>query len=137
MNLPHLNRSGIKDIMATTMLDTIKNLVDKLNEDDLCALIDYMAKKVWIPTYVPRERFDIPMDAYTDLINDDNLNNKVNDFACYLLQNRFDNQEEDDDEHDEGKPNEAVVEIELENDQSMTVEGLIERMCTITEKVDT
>jgi hypothetical protein len=129
--------------MTSSTLKAIKAMVNELNEDDMCAVIDHIAKRVWIPTYVPRERFDVPVDAYDTIINDNNLNAKINDFVCYLLQNKFDNQEEDDkvtedtDNQSVDIPDEEVVaEIEVVNDESMTVEGLIERMCTITEIID-
>jgi hypothetical protein len=129
--------------MTSSTLKAIKAMVNELNEDDMCAVIDHIAKRVWIPTYVPRERFDVPVDAYNTIINDNNLNAKINDFVCYLLQNKFDNQEEDDkvtedtDNQSVDIPDEEVVaEIEVVNDESMTVEGLIERMCTITEIID-
>jgi len=129
--------------MTSSTLTTIKALVNELNEDDMCAVIDHIAKKIWIPTYVPRERFDVPIDAYNTIIDDSNMNAKISDFVCYLLQNKFDNQEEDDnvtedtDDQSVDIPDEEVVaDIEVVNDENMTVEGLIERMCTITEITD-
>jgi hypothetical protein len=118
--------------MASTSLDTIKELVDALSEDDMCALIEHISKRVWIPTYVPRERFDLPRDVYTTLINDDALNAKINDFACYILQNKFDDENSSIDNSSDNVL-ETVAEVELETDEAMTVEGLIERMCTITD----
>jgi hypothetical protein len=125
--------------MTSTTVSTIKSMVNELNEDDMCAVIDHIAKTIWIPTYIPRERFDVPLNAYKTVIDDKELNAKINDFVCYLLQNKFDNQDEDDTVsedtdslHDDVIQNEAVV-AEIEIDDSMTVEGLFERMCTIDE----
>lgn len=129
--------------MESSTINTIKGMVNELNEDDMCAIIEHIAKRIWIPTYIPRERYDVPVDAYSSIINDEQLNAKVNDFVCYLLQNKFDNQEEDDtvsqdtdNQHDDIIYEDVVAEIEVVNDESMTVEGLFERMCTIAHTTD-
>lgn len=121
--------------MAQTPISIIKDLVDKLNENDVCELIEHISKKVWIPTYVPREQFDLPIDEYTKLINDEVLNAKINNFACYILQNKFD-EDNSSTTTTSSHQTETVAEIELETDEAMTVEGLIERMCTITDVKD-
>lgn len=118
-------------------IDSIKDLVDDLSEEDLCVLIEHISKRVWIPTYVPREQFDLPVDEYTKLINDEALNAKINDFACYILQNKFDEEDETSSTTTTNShQTETVAEVELESDEAMTVEGLIERMCTIKDVTD-
>lgn len=80
---------------------------------------------------MPCEQFDIPIDEYRKLINDEALNAKINDFVCYILQNKFDEENSSITSSSDHTQKETVAEIELETDQTMTVESLIERMCTI------
>lgn len=117
--------------MEETPISKFKDILDNLNENDICTLIEHISKRVWIPTYVPCEQFDIPIDEYRKLINDEALNAKINDFVCYILQNKFDEENSSITSSSDHTQKETVAEIELETDQTMTVESLIERMCTI------
>jgi hypothetical protein len=116
---------------SNSTMDSIKTAIDQLNEEETCSIIEHIAKKIWIPIHIPRERFDIPCNDYQALIDDKSLTSKVNDFICYLLQNRFDNLESETDATSTTSSKEdAVAEVEFENDNNMTVESLIDMMCS-------
>lgn len=116
---------------TTATVESIKNMIDDLNEDEMVSIVEHIAKKIWIPVYVPRERFDIPQEDFQTLIADMPFGSKINDFVCYLLQNRFENEDKEDKSVSSSSEKEidAVAEVELESDVNMTVEGLFEQMC--------
>jgi hypothetical protein len=118
-------------VSAASDVESIKAKIDQLNEEETCSIIEHIAKKIWIPLHIPRQRFDIPCGDYQALIDDKYLSSKVDDFVCYLLQNRFDNLESETDATSTTSSKEdAVAEVELENDDNMTVASLIDMMCS-------
>ena len=117
----------------TSNVQTVKSLVDELNEEDLCKVIEHIAKKIWIPIHVSRKKFDIPSQDFQSLINDVELNSKIDDLACYLLQNRFEN-EETETTSSTKSIEDNVAEVELDNDTTMTVEGLFDLIVSDNKK---